>query len=147
MKSKRLSDDRSEQIYILVLEPGEEAFAAISKFAAENDITAASLVAIGAFESAVVAWFDYRDKSYRKIPVAGQSEVLSLVGDIALGDDGKPSLHAHVVLGLEDGSTKGGHFIEGRVRPTLEVTLSETPAHLRRRKRADLGLALIDLPE
>jgi hypothetical protein len=31
------------------------------------------------------------------------------------------------------------------VRPTLEVTLVETPAHLRRRKRPELGVALIDL--
>jgi predicted DNA-binding protein with PD1-like motif len=31
------------------------------------------------------------------------------------------------------------------VRPTLEVVITEVPARLRRRKRADLGIALIDL--
>ncbi len=51
----------------------------------------------------------------------------------------------HAVLGLRDGSVRGGHFLEGIVRPTLEVTVVETPAHLRRRKRAELGIALIDL--
>lgn len=71
--------------------------------------------------------------------------MLSAIGDIAVDDDGKASLHVHVVLGLSDGSTRGGHLLGGRVRPTLEIILTETPARLRRRKRPDLGIALIDL--
>jgi hypothetical protein len=71
--------------------------------------------------------------------------VLSAIGDIAEGDDGKPSLHLHVVLGLRDGSPRGGHLLQGFVQPTLEVMLIETPAHLRRTKRPELGIALIDL--
>jgi len=68
-----------------------------------------------------------------------------VVGDIAVGDDGQPSLHLHAVLGLSDGTTRGGHFLNGVVRPTLEVTIVEAPAHLRRRKRPELGIALIDM--
>jgi predicted DNA-binding protein with PD1-like motif len=49
------------------------------------------------------------------------------------------------VLGLSDGTTRGGHFLSGIVRPTLEVTVVETPAHLVRTRRPELGLALIDL--
>jgi predicted DNA-binding protein with PD1-like motif len=49
------------------------------------------------------------------------------------------------VLGLSDGSTRGGHLLEAVVRPTLEVTIIETPGHLRRRHRPDLGIALISL--
>lgn len=64
---------------------------------------------------------------------------------MAKGDDGKASLHLHAVLGLQDGSVRGGHFLSGSVRPTLEVTIHETVAHLRRKKRADLGLALINI--
>jgi predicted DNA-binding protein with PD1-like motif len=70
---------------------------------------------------------------------------LSLLGDIAVGDDGKPSLHIHCVVGLRDGTTRGGHLLQASVRPTLEVTLIETAAHLRRRKRLEYGIALIDL--
>lgn len=77
--------------------------------------------------------------------MARQCEVLSAIGDIAAGDDGKPSVHLHVVLGLDDGTTRGGHLLDGTVQPTLEVTLVETPAHLRRRQRPELGIALIDL--
>jgi predicted DNA-binding protein with PD1-like motif len=71
--------------------------------------------------------------------------VLSLIGDIAEGDDGKASLHLHAALGLADGSVRGGHFLSGEVRPTLEVTITETVADLRRKKRNDLGIALINM--
>ena len=105
-----------------------------------------SLTALGAFERAVVGWFDFDAKKYRDILVDQQCELLSAIGDIAEGDDGKASVHLHVVPGLSDGATKGGHLLEAKVRPTMEVTVVETPAHLRRKKRPDLGIALISLP-
>jgi hypothetical protein len=142
MKSKLVKGERT---FVLVLDQGEEAFATISKFAADLNIEAASLTAIGAFERAEVGWFDLARKQYRPIAVDQQCEALSLIGDIAAGDDGRPSLHVHAVLGLADGSTRGGHLLKAIVRPTLEVTLVETPGHLRRRKRPELGIALIDL--
>ena len=76
--------------------------------------------AIGAFENATVGWFDFQTKQYKRIAVDEQCEVLSALGDVAMGDDGKASLHVHAVLGLSDGSTRGGHLLEGKVRPTLE---------------------------
>jgi uncharacterized protein len=145
MKSKIVAESGGERTFVLILDPGEEAFATISRFAAQEGLNAASLTALGAFSKATVGWFDLAAKSYKKIPVEQQCGVLSALGDIAEGDDGKPSLHLHVVLGMSDGSTRGGHLIEGVVRPTLEVTLIETPAHLRRKQRPDLGIALIDL--
>ena len=145
MKSKLVSDQPGAQVHVVILDSGDEAFAALTKFANEAKISAASLSAIGAFEKATVGWFDFDTKSYKKIEVGEQCEVLSAIGDIAIGDDGKASLHVHIVLGLSDGSTRGGHLLEGKVRPTLEVGVTETPSKLRRKKRADLGIALIDL--
>jgi len=145
MESKLVWQNAGERAYVLVLDAGEEAFAAITAFAAATRLDAASLAAIGAFERATVGWFDLVKKTYKPIEIASQCEALSLLGDIALGDDGKPSLHMHAVLGMSDGTTRGGHFLSGIVRPTLEVTIVETPARLRRRKRPELGLALIDL--
>jgi predicted DNA-binding protein with PD1-like motif len=144
VKSQLVSDDPNARMHVVVLDPGEEAFAALTEFANRTKVSAAALTAIGAFESAVVGWFDFATKSYKKIAVNEQCEVLSALGDVAIGDDGKASLHVHIVLGLADGSTRGGHLLEGKVRPTLEVVLTETPARLRRRKRPELGIALID---
>jgi hypothetical protein len=143
MKSKLVW--AAERTFVLVLDPGDEALASITRFAVEAELKAASLTAIGAFERATVGWFDLKRRAYRPIAIDEQCEALSVIGDIVMGDDGAPSLHAHAVLGLSDGSTRGGHLLRATVRPTLEVTLVETPAQLRRRRRPELGLALIDL--
>ncbi|MEI9409760.1 PPC domain-containing DNA-binding protein [Mesorhizobium salmacidum] len=145
MKSRLVNETKGQRTFVVVLDPGEEAFSALTSFAVEQTIGSASLTAIGAFQRATVGWFDLEAKRYRKIPVDEQCEVLSAIGDVATGDDGKPSLHVHAVLGLSDGTTRGGHLLEGTVRPTLEVTVVEAPGHLRRRKRAEFGVALIDL--
>jgi hypothetical protein len=145
MKSTAIADDSGTETRIVILETGEEAFATLTKFANEAGITAASLTAIGAFENATVGWFDLEKKTYKKIEIAEQCEVLSAIGDIAVADDGNASLHVHVVLGLSDGTTRGGHLLKGKVRPTLEVVLTDTPAQLRRKKKDNIGIALIDL--
>ena len=145
MNFRLLSDDDGVRVYVLVLDDGEEAFQSISDFAASQKLSAASISAIGALRRATVGWFDFQTKKYREIPVDQQCEVLSAIGDIAVGDDGKPSLHLHAVLGLSDGTTRGGHFLRGDVHPTVEAVITETPAYLRRRKRPELGVALIDL--
>jgi len=144
MKSKVVVEGR-ERTFVLILDQAEEAFQTLSKFADQERITGASVTAIGAFEHAKVGWFDFSAKRYKPISVAEQCEVLSLVGDIAQGDDAKASLHLHAVLGLSDGSVRGGHLLEGIVCPTLEVTIVETAAHLRRKKKQGLGIALIEL--
>ena len=76
--------------------------------------------------------------------------MLSLIGDIAVGPapDGEAERsqpHLHAVLGLSDGTTRGGHLLEGHVWPTLEMVVRETPAQLHKTLRPDVGLALIDL--
>ncbi|TMJ31538.1 MAG: DNA-binding protein [Alphaproteobacteria bacterium] len=143
MKSRLVWEQSGERTFVVVLDAGDEAFAAITEFADKNRLGGASLSAIGAFARATVGWFDLRSKTYRPIEIDEQCEGLTLLGDIAVGDDGRASVHLHAVLGLRDGSTRGGHFLKGIVRPTLEVTIVETPVQLRRRKQPGLGIALI----
>jgi len=145
MKSM-IVEDADVVTYVVVCDAGDEAVAVLTQFARDEDLEAAQITAVGAFERAVVGWFDRTEKDYRRIQVDQQCEVLSLVGDVAVGQDG-PSVHVHVVLGLSDGATRGGHLIEGRVFPTLELVVRETPAELRKVMRPDLGLALIDLDQ
>lgn len=132
--------------YVVVCEPGDEAVSALTRFARSEHLEAAQITAVGALERATVGWFDPAAKQYRRNQVDEQCELLSLIGDVAMGEDG-PILHAHVVLGLPDGTTRGGHFLEGWVSPTLEAVVTETPAELHKVMRPDIGLALIDLDQ
>ena len=143
MKAKVI-EDADDVTYVVVCDPGDEAFDVLTQFARAQDLEAAQITAVGAFSRATVGWFDRVTKQYRRIPVDEQCEVLSLLGDVAEGEEG-PIVHIHVVLGLSDGTTRGGHLLEGRVFPTLEVMVTETPAMLRKVFRPDIGAALIDL--
>jgi uncharacterized protein len=145
MKAK-VAQDADVVIYVVVCDPGEDAVAALAQFARAERLGASQVTAVGAFERATVGWFDRAAQQYRRIPVDEQCEVLSLIGDVAQRADG-PSLHVHVVLGLADGTTRGGHLLEGWVFPTLEVIVTETPAELRKVMRPELGIALIDLDQ
>jgi uncharacterized protein len=47
--------------------------------------------------------------------------------------------------GKRDGSALAGHLGSGHVRPTLELIVTESPAHLRKMHDDASGLALIRL--
>ncbi|MGA8079576.1 MAG: PPC domain-containing DNA-binding protein [Xanthobacteraceae bacterium] len=136
------SDD-GQRTYAVVLETGEEAVQCLNRFVAVERIGAAQLTAIGAFSDLVLMYFDWEKKTYSRIPVCEQVEVASLIGDVATSPDGKPSLHIHLVVGKRDGSAMAGHLGEAHVRPTLEVIVTENPAHLRKVKDENSGLPLI----
>ena len=93
----------------------------LKRFVAAERVSAAQLTAIGALSDVVLMYFDWEKKDYKRIPVREQVEVASLIGDVAEGPDGKPSLHIHLVVGRHDGSAMAGHLAEAHVRPTLEV--------------------------
>ena len=143
MKALLLHEEDGMRTFALVLAHGDEAMSALSAFAAEKRLGASQFTAIGAFSSAVVAFFDWDSKRYQNIRVDEQVEVLSMVGDVSMDRDER-KIHAHVVLGKADGTAHGGHLVEARVRPTLEIVITETPVHLRRRFDPESGLALID---
>jgi predicted DNA-binding protein with PD1-like motif len=145
MQHKLLANDAGERAYILVLDEGDEAFKRITDFAESESVTDPSITAIRAFRSATIASFEFESRNYRENLVQVQSKVLSILGDVAIDDDGKVSVQLHVVPGFSDGSIKDGHFLQRKVRPTLEVMLRETPSDPRRQHRLDLGIALIDL--
>ncbi len=142
MRSKLLHEADGQKTFALIFDSGDEAMEGIVSFAKSHRIAAARFSAIGAFSRATVGYFDWESKTYQEIPIDEQVEVLSLLGDIAEAD-GRPQVHAHVVLGRRDGSTRGGHLMKGHVRPTLEVILVESPAHLRKQHDPESGLALI----
>jgi uncharacterized protein len=143
MRSK-VVEDADVVTYVVVCDPGDEAVGALSQFVRSEDLEAAQITAVGGFERAVVGWFDPATRQYRRIPVDEQCELLSLIGDVAMGQDG-PVLHVHATLGLSDGTTRGGHLLEGRVYPTLEAVVTESPAQLRKVMHPDVGIPLIDL--
>jgi hypothetical protein len=143
MRATLLHEAHGLRTFVIVLETGDEAMGALADYAREQRLQGSHFTAIGAFSDAVVAYFDWPSKRYQRIEVQEQVEVVSLIGDIAIDADG-PKIHAHVVVAKSDASAHGGHLVSAHVRPTLEIVLTESPRHLRRRLDPESGLALID---
>ena len=137
------SQDINKNAFLLVFDRGDEIAVTLTSFARDNGISGASFTAIGACRHATIAYWNPATKEYEKIEVAEQVEVVSLTGNIALGEDGQQRVHAHVALGKRDGTLIGGHFLSGVVYPTLELFLITTSVALQRKRDDETGLPLI----
>lgn len=141
MKYKLLNDG-AQKTFAVVMQAGDEVVSSLTEFAREKRLSAAQFTAIGAFKRTTLGFFEMEKKDYAKIEVTQQTEVLCLVGDITLYK-GEPKLHAHVVLGKNDGTAHGGHLLNAVVDPTLEVIVTESPSFLNREFDERTGLPLI----
>jgi predicted DNA-binding protein with PD1-like motif len=142
MQSKLLHNANGQRTFAVILATGDEVMTCLKDFVMRERITAAQISAIGALSDVVLEYFDWEKKAYTNIPLREQVEVASLLGDVAEAE-GEPAIHLHIVVGRHDGSAMAGHLGEAHVRPTLEVILTESPAHLRKRHDPESGLALI----
>jgi uncharacterized protein len=147
MHFRVLHEQDGERTFAIGFATGEKLVAGLREFAQAEDLAASEFHAIGALQEATIAFFDWDLKDYKQMAIHTQLELLSLIGHVTLPADaeeeGERNLHIHVVLGRRDGSASGGHLIEAIVRPTVEVVLTELPAHLVRRKDPESGLPLI----
>lgn len=161
MRHKLLEAEGGRRKFVLVLDSGDEALAAIKAFAKEQDLEGASVSGIGAFENCSFGHFNPATKEFTRNDISVQSEVLALTGNIAGssdpdddddsdgddgdagGADGGPHLHIHCVVGLRDATTRGGHLIQGIVQPTMELIIEESPVHMNRGMDNTSGLVLL----
>jgi len=146
MQSKLLHEEAGQRTFALIFETGDEVMASLEGFAQAQRLSASHFTAIGALSDLTVAWYDTQANRYKPIPINEQVEVLTMAGDIALKND-RPAIHAHIVVGKSDGTAHGGHLQKAHVRPTLELILTESPAHLRKHTDPRTGLALIQINE
>lgn len=141
MRFKRLAEN--PKTYAVIFETDDELTSGLKRFATEQKLAGSSFKAIGALSKVKLAWLDWKTKKYQpSVVLDEQVELVSMIGDVAL-KDGQPQVHAHVVVAKADGTAHGGHLLEGHVRPTCEVILTESPRHLQKEIDPESGLPLI----
>lgn len=140
----RLIDEmEGVRTFVVTLDTGEEVMSTLVKLAEDLQFGSSSVTGIGAFSHTKLGYFNPATSDFRENVVDEQCELLSFIGNIAEGEDGNPKLHAHVVLGRHDATTRGGHLVEAVVRPTLELVIVEHPMHLQRKHDPATGLVLL----
>ncbi|MDO8467238.1 MAG: DUF296 domain-containing protein [bacterium] len=110
---------------IAVFKKGDNFTEKFGEFLRRNRVNSGFFHGLGGFSKVEIAFYDLRTKKFNKKKFIGPFEVLSLVGNIAQGDD-DIVVHAHVVLGDKNFKTFGGHLLNGVVGGTLELNISES---------------------
>lgn len=143
MRYRMLEESDGVRTFVLTLDAGEEVMSNLVRFADDEDCGSCAVSGIGAFSHTKLGYFNPATSDFRENTIDEQCELLSFIGNIVDGEDGKPKVHAHVVLGRADASTRGGHLVEAIVQPTLELVIVEHPTHLQRRHDPVTGLVLL----
>lgn len=96
----------------------------LEAFCIRHEITAAVFSLIGAVSKATLGTYDQAQQVYVTFTAEGDLEILSCTGNISL-KEGKPFVHAHIILAGEGGKTIGGHLFPGTVVFAGEVHMVE----------------------
>jgi len=141
MQQQLIRHGQGSRTWSIVLDEGEDLNACLEDFARREVLGPASFTVSGAFQRAVLGYLDADKHDYRRHALEQPSQVVSLVGDIALRN-GKPQIRMRAVLGDDHGATFDGHLLEGHAQQRLEVIMTEAPVPLHKGYDADAGLAL-----
>ena len=128
MKVKDLGT--AAHVYEVTFGRGDEVASGLTEFAEKHHITAGHFTGVGEFSTAVLGWTDPQKRAFKKIEINSNAEVVAFAGDISIRN-GLPYVHAHCAVAIQDGSVKGGHFIEGHVGIVMEVYITDDSAGLK----------------
>jgi len=115
---------RVEKIHFTRFNEGDDLIESVERVAEEKSIKAGAFFIIGALKHVVVG--HYKERKYTTIKLNGHFEIVSCTGNIALDEEKRTIVHAHIVVSNEKGETFGGHLFQGnRVGPTAELVMFE----------------------
>jgi predicted DNA-binding protein with PD1-like motif len=114
------------RVFQITFSRGDEVGQGLSEFAAKNHVSNASFDALGAFDHAVIGWSDPDKRAFKVIHLDEEMEITSFVGNITIGRDGAPVVHAHCTVALlRNGQVYAGHLIEGKISLTMQMRLED----------------------
>ena len=124
MKNNICSEFKTGRLFLKRLPHNEDLINTVENFCVEASIQMATFSIIGAVSSVTFGSYDQKQKVYvtytEKVPL----EILSCIGNISL-KDGKPMMHAHIILCDEQGKTMGGHLFSETILFAGEIKLQE----------------------
>jgi predicted DNA-binding protein with PD1-like motif len=125
--------------YIVRLDAGERIVETLRALCERDAIGGGYFHGLGAVGEAEIGHFDPGANDYGWMKLSGPYEIVSLYGNITTVD-GKPFLHAHIALGDNAFTVRGGHLKEAVVSVTCEVTLTRFRDDIGRKRDARSGL-------
>jgi predicted DNA-binding protein with PD1-like motif len=125
--------------------PGEDVLETIEAVATEYGVNSGHITLIGAVSGVKLGYFHLRANEYRDFTIDEDVEVVSCMGNISTLN-GKPMVHAHIIVSDEKGKCYGGHLMRGcKVSVTIELVITETEIDLARARDETTGLNLLNI--
>ncbi len=132
--------------YFIHIEKDEKVMDTLTRFCESEGIDNAKISGIGAVKNTEIGAYDTIKKEYIRKEFSDVLELVSYEGNITL-KEGKPFVHAHVVLSDHDMKPYGGHLFETTVAAVGEFFLKKFDGNAFRELNEDVGLPCICLNE
>lgn len=130
--------------YVVRLQRGEEVVSSLIHFAAKVNLKSGFVTGLGAISDVKLGYFDIESKDYITRTLAGDFELISLTGNFSILE-GKPFLHAHVVIADRDLKPYAGHLYTAKVAVTGEFMITSAGVEIARELDDETGLNLLKL--
>ncbi|MAW07691.1 MAG: DNA-binding protein [Halobacteriovoraceae bacterium] len=133
---------KKNDIYLLVLDKGEDLFKSLESWAVKENIVGGTLSGIGALKDVELGFYHLDKKEYDRKLFKREYELLSLEGNLTFLEN-KPFFHIHTVLGDEDFNAFGGHLFSATIAVTCEINFRVFNEKAHRDMDDSIGLNLI----
>jgi len=131
------------EVLVIKLEKGEDVLETLNTIVEKENIEAGFFTGIGALNKVKMGIFI--EGKYEEIIIEDELEIVSLLGNVSL-KDGKPFVHAHIIVSKRDGSAFGGHLLPGSIiSVTCEVFLIKLKKPIKRGFDEEIKLYLLEL--
>ncbi|MDO9565789.1 MAG: DNA-binding protein [Candidatus Desulfaltia sp.] len=142
MKELSCFEFQQGRIFVGRLPHGRDLILSVEEFCEDASIQMAIFSIIGAVSSATIGTYDQKQQVYVTVKEEALFEIVSCMGNVSL-KEGKPFIHAHILLSDEQGKTIGGHLFSETIIYAGEINLQElTGKPMERTYDNDTGLML-----
>ena len=134
---------RFDSTIIARLDKGEEILEQLAVISQKENITLASVSALGATDDITVGVFRTGEKQYYSNHFTGDMEIVSLTGTVSTMNG---EYYAHLHMGVSDleGRMFGGHLTKATVSVTCELVIRIIEGTVDRKHHPDPGVNLFE---
>lgn len=134
------------QRYLMRLEQGEQLTQSLRYFIEELNIKTAWLQGLGGVNAVELGYYQLSTQQYIWRLIRQPLELISLQGNISVGEDGQPAMHLHGTFSDAAMHAFGGHIKEAEIAATCEILITVWQRDpIRRQHDNRTGLSLLQL--
>ena len=119
-----LREAQPGRVFVGRLPTGSDLVEEVERFAAEHQLRAAWVSAVGALSRSAYAYYNQTTRQYKEMASPRHHELLGFVGNLSMRD-GRPFLHAHAGVADINGEVVAGHLLPGCTVWVAEVEIRE----------------------